>query len=289
MADPLFPVHNAFHIGAYQAAINEAQGLSGGLSDTEATERDCYVHRAYIAQGQYGIVEAEITDSAPTALQSVKLLAQYLSSPAQKESAVAALGELLEDPSCSSNPTLLLMAATVYAHEGRHSDALRCCHSGGGLEHLALMVQLLVGMHRPDAAEKTLRQMSALDDDHTLTQLATAWVNVGVGGAKLQEAFYVFQELGDKYSWTVKLFGGSAACHMAMGQYEDAEKDLLEALNKDPKDADTLAALAVCSHHLSKPAGRYLAQLKAVAPGHPTLAAAAAAEEDFERAASSFS
>lgn len=47
--------------------------------------------------------------------------------------------------------------------------------------------------------------MSAKDDDSTLTQLATAWVNMYMGGAKVKEAFDIFQELGDKYNWTVCL------------------------------------------------------------------------------------
>ena len=48
----------------------------------------------------------------------------------------------------------------------------------------------------------------------------------------MQEAFYIFQELCEKYTRTVMLMNGSAVCQMHMGQFEEAEARLLEALNK---------------------------------------------------------
>lgn len=50
-----------------------------------------------------------------------------------------------------------------------------------------------------------VQAMSAVDDDSTLTQLAIAWTGLAMGGSKAQEAAYAFQELGDKYTWTVRL------------------------------------------------------------------------------------
>jgi len=93
----------------------------------------------------------------------------------------------------------------------------------------ALCVQLLLAMDRPDVAERTVKAMVAVDDDATLTQLAGAWCNLGLGGGvKVQEAAYAFQELGDKYVWTPKLYCGAAVCHMHQGQWDEAEKDLME-------------------------------------------------------------
>ena len=75
-----------------------------------------------------------------------------------------------------------------------------------------------------------------------------------------------------------------AAAQMKMGEWEDAERDLLDALAKDPRHADTLANLAVVAPRTGKSAARHLAQLKAVAPSHPAVVALQRSEEAFERA-----
>jgi len=55
----LFPIQNAFHLGAYQVAINEAADVdstgTSSLSSSDAIEKDCYVYRSYIALGSYQV------------------------------------------------------------------------------------------------------------------------------------------------------------------------------------------------------------------------------------------
>ncbi len=52
------------------------------------------------------------------------------------------------------------------------------------------------------------------------------------GGAKAQEASFVFDELVDKYGASAALLNGLAISKMQQGNFEEAETHLLEALTK---------------------------------------------------------
>ena len=52
------------------------------------------------------------------------------------------------------------------------------------------------------------------------------------GGEKYVEARYAFQELIDKFGASVSLLNALASAHIALGQFEEAERLLIDAIGK---------------------------------------------------------
>lgn len=283
--DELFEVKNSFYIGNYQHCINEAQKLQPSTPELRL-ERDVFLNRALIGQRKYGVVQSEIKTSAPPSLQALKLLARYLQSTSGRSSVVNELESELSGSVDLTNTALLVVAATIYCHEDNYEAALRVLNQSDALECRALMVQTYLMMERVDAARKELKTLQEKDDDATLTQMAQAWIHIASGGEKLQDAYYIFQELMDKNSSTAVLLNGQAACFLGQGKYEEAEGALQEALDKDPNNPDTLINLMVLAHHTSKPqevASRYLAQLRDEHKSHKFVEGIVGKEEEFNR------
>jgi hypothetical protein len=62
----------------------------------------------------------------------------------------------------------------VLLWEARVDDVLRLLHQPISIESMALLVQAYISAQRVDLAEQQLRTMQQVDDDASITQLASA-------------------------------------------------------------------------------------------------------------------
>jgi len=283
--DELFDLKNAFFTGNYQTCINEAQKLK--ISDPSISlERDVLLYRAYLAQRKYRVVLEEVNSSSPALLQPLKMLAQYLSNPSKRDSILTDLDSQMAGNVDVTNHVLLLVAATIYLHSDQPESALRVLHPSDHLECLALRLQALLSINRPDLARKELKVMQEKDEDATVTQLAQAWTNLSSGGEKIQDAYYIYQEMIDKLGATALLLNGQAATFLAQGKYAEAETALGEAIEKDPNNPDTLVNMIVLAQHQGKQpevSNRYLSQLKDLDPTNSFVVKLGLKEADLDR------
>jgi coatomer protein complex subunit epsilon len=276
--DELFELRNNFYLGNFTSAVNEANKLK--LSGEKAVERDVFLFRSLIAQKQYSVVQAEISGSAPTQLQAVKCYANYMSTR-QAEKSLKALDTQIQSLA-PENWVSPLMSASIYLQEGRYEDALRTLQLTDNIEGKAMQVQIFVAIERVDLAKKLITKM---DEDATVTQLATAWTNIALGGEKAQEAYYIFQELMDKTQSSPTLLNGAAAAHIAQGKWEEADGAVKEAAEKDPNFAETLINQVMTSTQTGAEdiARRTLATLRGSSPAHPFVSDLVQKEADMDR------
>jgi coatomer protein complex subunit epsilon len=84
--------------------------------------------------------------------------------------------------------------------------------------------------------------------DNLLVNLAESWLGLRIGGEKYQQAFYVFEELGQAEATSAsKSLVGQSIAELHLGRYPEAEAAIGQALAKDPNDADALVNAVVLS------------------------------------------
>lgn len=212
----------------------------------------------------------------------------------ENQSNAAVVDDNADEEAIYSSIIWCLSAATVYYNEQLYENALSILHTAiqtsPDLECLALQLQCLLKINRLDLAKGTLTKMQEKDDDATLTQLATAYINIEQGGEKLQDAYYIFQDFCDKFVATSLLLNGQAVCFIAQEKYEEADAALRNSLDKDPNNLDTFINLIALTQHYNvsgKPQedviNRYLSQIKDLHPHCQLVIDLERKEQEFQR------
>jgi coatomer protein complex subunit epsilon len=260
------------------------------------TARDVFSARATIQTGGAAKVLNSLkpSPSMPLALQAVRLLAQLRQAPSSdvEKTVLARLGEWLQDSDVKQDQLFVSVAATLYITCNCLKDALSLLHGSRNLEHLALTVQCLLNLNRPDLASKKLNIMKDLDEDDPLTALCGAWV-ASCSSGDGAEGMQFLRDLIEKFGQTVTILNTMAVLEMRQGNFAEAfgrtrEARELAKSNGEALSENTLVNSVVALNHLGR-AGELTARIaEKLPPGHPWLQQGAEMEAEFDRAASDF-
>ena len=135
-----------------------------------------------------------------------------------------------------------------------------------------------------DLAKKEVKKMQDVDEDATVSQLSLAALNIALGQDKIQEAFYIYRELAEKFGPTPLLLNGQATCYILQGKFEMAEEILQKSMDSDSNHPETLINLHVTSLYLGAKdsSKRYLSQLRNSNPHHSYLNYLSECEQKFD-------
>ena len=286
MADLLFQLRNSFWVGNFEEAISEAKSVAHPNLKIEC---DFYCMRSELELKTTNI--NKLDKSLPSALQAVQLLAGHRNGSMSEEMVKTTLDSWMEDENTAENALVQIIAATLYNRLGDWNKALTVLRSEATLEHLALQAQMLVQMHRSDKATQVLSKMQQMDDDSTLTELVKGWICCGSGQQnKKEEGLYAFEELGAKFGRTVLILNNIAACHIALGNYSEADRCLEEAFENTPS-AETYINAIVSAQLQNKEKDAvimYIDNLTKLDINHPWLLERKKKENEFDAAAQNF-
>jgi coatomer protein complex subunit epsilon len=130
----LFDLKTFFLLGQYQAAINEG-GKVKPRDEFAKIERDIFVYRAFIEQGNFQVVLDGLTgDNVPPPLQAVRALAGFLGGRTSRDDSLALADGWLTDPDFAQDPMVLLILSILYERAESLQKALQCVFSNKLLE-----------------------------------------------------------------------------------------------------------------------------------------------------------
>lgn len=302
-SDALFLVKQLFWQGAYKACIDEATSVDiSDQTDPESLSRALYAARAHLAlpsrdtTSALSVLEPALTADEPAAsVRAVKSFAEYLQAE-DKSSKVEELRDLVleydaeevNDETREEERIVRSIAGTVFIVEKEVEEAVTTLSEGCGktdLECTALLVQLLLSIHRRDVAQTIYQNAKSFGEDSLLMQIMEAWIGMKTGGRPLNQSYYLYEELYQLPSGrTPTVLASHAAAHLLLGHVDEAKSDILEAQQTENGKND--AAVLSVGATLGMPG--CFEQLKSVDPSHPSVSEWEAKSREFDEAAAKF-
>lgn len=252
------------------------------------------MYRSYLATNRYRVVMDEISSSNGGDLLAVRLFADYLMNKNKFADLIEIFERKIKEKDEIHN-VWKVVASIMYIHENQLEEALRVLNGAPDLECQAIQVYIFLRMSRLDLAKKILTSMTEKSEDDTLTQLSQAWLNIEIGGEKLQDAHYIFDDFKDKLTPSVLLLNNLAVCAIGQHKFNDDEETanyLRDGLDKEANNYDLLVNYIFLTQQTDKNAeavvNRYLSLLKETCKNSELVEDLTKKENEFDRLCSNY-
>lgn len=251
------------------------------------------MYRSYLASNRYRVVLDEVSPSSGD-LVAVRIFADYLLNKNKFADLIEIFEKKIQKDDEDLHVIWRVIASIMYVHENQFEEALRILSGTTDLECQAIQVYIFLRISRLDLAKKILAAMTEKNDDDTLTQLSQAWFNLELGGEKLQDAHYIFDDFKDKFTPSVLLLNNLAVCALGQQKFEEETSEYLrDGLDKEPNNYDLLVNFIFYSQQTDKNAeqviNRYLSLLRETCKNGELVEELAKKETEFDRLCQNYS
>jgi coatomer protein complex subunit epsilon len=217
-----------FHLGFYKNFASSDKGLQ-------------FHYRSLLGQRKYSELESSIVNKKE--FRSLMNLVETIQGK-QSENVVTSPQQI---PSNSIELDSVFICQTFILRSDIE-NALNVL--GTDIESLSLKALILIRINRIDLAQTILSQMQNISVDNPLCHLVEGYIDMLSG--KYQEAFYIFEELLDRFGSSPKLLNSKAVCLCLLGKWNEAENVLKSHIGEGSADIDTISNLITVYANLGK-------------------------------------
>ncbi|KRZ91411.1 Coatomer subunit epsilon [Trichinella sp. T8] len=258
--DAVFEMKNLYYTGNYYDCSLKATKLKEKTTSIDVKlQCDYFIHRSNIAQGMSSITLADISSSETSPeLFAVRMVAEYLEKTEKRQCTHLCIillshyivihvyyrADIVQNFTKIANrfhwnSAVIFAIAKILHHEQKYEDSLRYLHvCGKSLDCLYLTTLSLLAIGQVVEAKETVAKMQRLDDDNVIAHMASAAVKMFLGNENIQDAFYIFKELQEKYGSSALLQNAVLCCFVLQGKYGEAEEianDNMKNFSQNPE------------------------------------------------------
>ncbi|KAH0790461.1 coatomer subunit epsilon-1 [Histomonas meleagridis] len=241
-----------FYLGFYAKVISIGAGLP---KDNEEVE--FLVLRSRLAQNQIDFVLNATRSQSNNVQKGLYILATALKSGKKEE--MESLLEGSDNSLIKTSQYYSICIAIINLHLSRYIEAYEALMGNTHTEAIALRIQSLLSINRPDLAEEELSSLQ----NTIVSTLCSAYVSLFKDKESTKNALFALLDLSEMYDPSPILTNVIAVCHFAIEEWENGRNAIQNAESLFQNDEATTINVGVALCH-SEDYGKLKTQIELI-------------------------